>query len=51
MNHRPVIGIITSRVAEEQQRQLLRGILQKAKDADAEVVVFSNIYNFREYFA
>ena len=51
MNHRPVIGIITSKVAEEAQRQLLQGILRKAREMDAEVVVISNIYNFQEYFA
>ncbi len=51
MNKRPVIGIITAKVADEAQRQLLRGILNQARMLDIEVLVISNIYNFRKYFA
>ena len=49
--HRPVIGIITAKVADEAQKQLLRGILHKAQALDIEAIVISNIYNFSEYFA
>ncbi|MBQ4465787.1 MAG: LacI family DNA-binding transcriptional regulator, partial [Oscillospiraceae bacterium] len=51
MTKRPIIGIITAKVADEAQRQLLRGILHKIREVGAEAVVISNIYNFHEYFA
>lgn len=51
MKRRPVIGIITAKVTDTAQRQLLRGMLRKARELDVEIVVISNILNFREYFA
>lgn len=49
--NRPVIGVVTAKVADHAQRQVLRGILSKARELDAETVVFSNMYSFQEYFA
>ncbi len=51
MQDRPVIGIITAKVADEAQHQLLSGILHKTQEKNCKAVVISNIYNFHEYFA
>ncbi len=50
-NNRPLIGVITARASQSEQRQLLRGILSKADELGIDVAVFSNVYNFVEYFA
>lgn len=51
MEKRLTIGIITARVAEPEQRQLLNGILRRARLHDVDTVIFSNMYNFEKYFA
>lgn len=51
MKERPLIGIITSRIANNEQQQLLSGMLDRARTLGADTVIFSNIYNFQEYFA
>lgn len=51
MKNRPLIGIITARVAAPEQKQLLEGLLQEAAQLEMDVVVLSNIYNFDTYFA
>lgn len=48
---RPLIGVITARASQSEQRQLLKGILSKADELGIDVAVFSNVYNFVEYFA
>ena len=48
---RPLIGVVTARVAEKEQRMLLGGIMHRAEQLGMDVAVFSNIYNFQEYFA
>ena len=47
----PLIGVITARASESEQHQLLSGILSQAEMYGAETAVFSNIYNFDEYYA
>ena len=51
MNDRFLIGIITARVSNPEQKQLLSGILQQAEVLGVDTVVFSNIYNFEKYYA
>lgn len=51
MKKRPLIGIITARVANAEQKQLLGGILERARELETDTVIFSNIYNFDKYFA
>ncbi|WP_295157016.1 substrate-binding domain-containing protein [uncultured Ruminococcus sp.] len=48
--NRPLIGVITSRASQSEQRQLLKGILTKAEELGMDIAVFSNVYNFAEYF-
>lgn len=48
---RPLIGIITARASQSEQRQLLKGILSKADELGMDTAVFSNVYNFVEYYA
>ena len=50
-NDRPLIGVITARASQSEQRQLLKGILSKAEELGMDTAVFSNVYNFVEYFA
>ena len=50
-DHRPLIGVITARASQSEQRQLLKGILSKADELGIDIAVFSNVYNFVEYFA
>ncbi len=50
-DHRPLIGVITARASQSEQRQLLKGILSKADELGIDIAVFSNVYNFIEYFA
>ncbi|SDA11202.1 DNA-binding transcriptional regulator, LacI/PurR family [Ruminococcus sp. YE71] len=50
-DHRPLIGVITARASQSEQRQLLKGILSKADELGIDIAVFSNVYNFAEYFA
>ncbi|MCR5122797.1 MAG: substrate-binding domain-containing protein [Ruminococcus sp.] len=50
-NHRPLIGVITSRASQSEQRQMLKGVLSKADELGIDIAVFSNVYNFMEYFA
>lgn len=51
MSVQPLMGIITAKVANPEQKQLLSGILSQAEALGAETAVFSNIYNFSEYYA
>ncbi|MBR7038206.1 MAG: substrate-binding domain-containing protein [Oscillospiraceae bacterium] len=51
MDQRPLIGIITARASAVEQRQLLSGVLRKAHEMGADTAVFTNLYNFEEYFA
>ena len=48
---RPLIGVIIARASRSEQRQLLKGILSKADELGVDIAVFSNVYNFVEYFA
>ena len=48
---RPLIGIITARASETEQRQILSGILAQAARSGADTAVISNVYDFSEYFA
>lgn len=50
-NRRPIIGVVTARASESEQRQVLSGILSQAQILGADVVVLTNIYNFAEYHA
>lgn len=51
LEKRPLIGVITAKAAEPEQRQLLGGILTRAHKHGADTVIFSNIYNFDKYYA
>ena len=51
MSERPLIGIITAKVANPEQKQLLSGILNQAEKLGINTAVFSNIYNFDTYYA
>ncbi|MCM1062322.1 MAG: LacI family transcriptional regulator, partial [Eubacterium sp.] len=51
LNGKLFIGIITARVSESEQRKLLAGILSQAEKYNIHAAVFSNIYNFNEYYA
>ncbi len=42
---RQIIGVISTRTADTEQRELLRGIIPAAWKQDTDVVVISNIYN------
>lgn len=48
-NKRPVIGIITARAAESEQKQILSGILTQAEKVGADTVVLTNLYDFYQY--
>lgn len=48
---RPLIGVLTARAYQSEQRQLLKGILSKADELGIDIAVFSNVYNFSEYIA
>lgn len=50
-NDRPLIGVVTARASQSEQRQLLKGILTKADELGIDIAVFSNVYNFVEYSA
>ncbi len=47
----PLIGVITARAAESEQKQQLRGIIKYAREVGADVAVLSNIYNSEKYYA
>ncbi|MBR1592404.1 MAG: substrate-binding domain-containing protein [Ruminococcus sp.] len=51
MNEHPLIGIISAKVSDPEQHLVLGGILSQAEKQGAYTAVFSNIYNFNEYFA
>lgn len=51
LDEKIVIGIITSRASESEQRDMLGGILAQAEKLNIYPVVISNIFNFSEYFA
>jgi len=46
-----LIGVITARAAESEQKQQLCGIISSAKKLGINIAVLSNIYNSSEYFA
>lgn len=46
---KPLIGVITARAAQSEQRQILKGIINQAISVGADTAVFSNIYNSSEY--
>lgn len=48
---RKLIGVITASACQNEQKQLLEGIIEKAARYGADVAVFSNIYNSAEYYA
>lgn len=48
---RPLIGVITARASQSEQRQLLCGIITQAQKMKADTAVFSNIYNSERYHA
>ena len=45
------IGIITASASDMEQKQQLSGIIEAAQELDANVFVFSNIYNSQKYYA
>lgn len=45
MTHRRIIGVISTRTADTEQRELLQGIIPAAWAQNTDVVVISNIYN------
>lgn len=45
MAHRRIIGVISTRTADTEQRELLQGIIPAAWAQNTDVVVISNIYN------
>lgn len=49
LNGKIVIGIITARASESEQRDMLSGVLAQAKKLDIYPVVISNLFNFSEY--
>ena len=51
MNEHPLIGIVSAKVSDPEQHLVLGGILSQAEKENAHTAVFSNIYNFNEYFA
>ena len=51
MKEHPLIGIISAKVSDPEQHLILGGILSQAEKEGAYTAVFSNIYNFKEYFA
>lgn len=51
LNGKIVIGIITARASESEQRDMLSGVLAQAKKLDIYPVVISNLFNFSEYYA
>ncbi len=51
MSQRPFIGIITAKVGNPEQKQLLSGILVQAHAMGMDTAVFSNIYCFDKYYA
>ena len=46
-----LIGVITAKAFQSEQRQLLDGILEQAQKLRLSTAVFSNIYNFQKYYA
>ena len=42
---RQIIGVVSTRTADTEQRELLRGIIPAAWKRNTDVVVISNIYN------
>lgn len=46
-----MIGIITAKAFQAEQRQLLDGILEQTQKLHISTAVFSNIYNFQKYYA
>ncbi len=50
-NKRPVIGVITARASESEQRQILNGILTQAEKIGADAVILTNIYDYYKYYA
>ncbi len=48
---RKLIGVITASASQNEQRTILEGIITRAHKQNADVAVFSNIYNSAEYFA
>ena len=45
------IGVITAKASQSEQRQLLEGILAQARKLHISTAIFSNIYNFKDYYA
>ena len=46
-----LIGVITAKAFQSEQRQLLDGILEQSQKLHISTAVFSNIYNFQKYYA
>lgn len=46
-----LIGVITAKAFQAEQRQLLDGILSQAQNLNISTAIFSNVYNFQKYFA
>lgn len=50
-NKRKLIGVVTASASQSEQKQLLAGIISRANELNANVAVFSNIYNTAKYHA
>lgn len=50
-NKRKLIGVVTASASQSEQKQLLAGIISRANKLNANVAVFSNIYNTAKYHA
>ena len=44
-----IIGVIAAEVNSIEQRQIMKGIIQKAQEIGRKIVVFSNLYNPFEF--
>ncbi|MEE5993224.1 MAG: substrate-binding domain-containing protein [Oscillospiraceae bacterium] len=51
MIERPLIGIITAKVATSEQKQILSGIMEQAHHLGMDTAIFSNIDCFEKYYA
>lgn len=46
-----LIGVVTASAYKSEQKQLINGIISRANELNADVAVFSNIYNTAKYHA
>jgi DNA-binding LacI/PurR family transcriptional regulator len=50
-NKRKIIGVVAASASQSEQKQLISGIIFRANELNADVAVFSNIYNTAKYHA